>query len=102
MHAPAPDDRADWQRARRAVARRYHPDLGGDLDTYLRKVRAVDHAYGHQVRTRGPGVVVTSAGALARLRRARHRGVRTSRRMVRSVRAHLPRGVPGRRRYTSV
>jgi hypothetical protein len=73
----------------RAVARRLHPDLGGDPETYLAAVEAVDRAHG---RTGSPDDVRARSAPTSRLRRR-------LRRARRAVRARLPRRMPGARRY---
>lgn len=99
-----------WRRARARVAREHHPDLGGDLDTYLTAVAGVDARFGRRASraaivvsgSRGtPGVRATT-GPLVTARRARARLWRRVRAAVRHGRHRLPRRVPGRRRYTTL
>jgi len=96
-------DRAAWQRARRAVARRHHPDLGGDLATYLRLLAEVDrrHGFTHRAGSR-PAHVTLDRRRRALVRRSLRARVQDVHRLVRALRGRLPRGVPGRRRYTSL
>lgn len=93
MTGPAdPRRRAAWQGARRAAARRHHPDLGGDTDTYLAALAEVDRRFAAAPTT-------SPSGRWVRIRRAMNRQRRRSRTRVRAVRARLPRGMPGARRY---
>lgn len=101
------DDYLAWRRERRQVARRHHPDIGGDIDVYLRQMRAVDERFaaGQLVppaRERRASNLDEFAsppdrlhGSIRRIRTLRHR----SRRLTRRVRARIPRWLPGSRRY---
>lgn len=96
-----------WRRARRQVALRHHPDLGGDVDVYLRRMHEVDAAF----ERRGEPTSGTYAGSQqdlsdllvtpAQWPRARVlRGLRRrGRKAVTRVRARIPRRFPGARRY---
>jgi len=77
--------RSEWQSARRAVARRHHPDVGGDVEAYLAALAEVDTRFG-----RGP----TRAAVPIIVRRSR---LRRARRTLRSVAA-----VVRRTRYTEL
>lgn len=112
MNVPGPNgrDRAvaeravAWRRARREVARRLHPDVGGDALRYLRALEEVDRSFGiRDASGRSSTAPVTIEAtrlvrAGRRVRRVRRRGTRA----VRAVRARLPRGAPGARRYTEL
>ncbi len=97
------DPREAWRRERRVVARLHHPDLGGDPEEYVRQLSEVDHRHGYgRGSTVGLGAVSTERGVRVTLRRKRRRVQRRLRSLVRAARGRLPRGVPGRRRYTSL
>lgn len=93
---------ADRARARRAVARRHHPDLGGDPAVFVEEMARLDRPTTGRTGAQAPRptsepllpVIVVSPRrrALGALRRT---GVR----LVGDVRRRLPRGVPGARRY---
>lgn len=88
-----PGRAAAWGRARARAARAHHPDLGGDVNTYLEALRQVDARYG--VGAAGaPDLHVHRSGApSARLRRT----ARAARRVTRSMTRRLPqRFRPGR------
>ncbi|WP_336921350.1 hypothetical protein [Aquipuribacter sp. SD81] len=78
--------------ARRQLARRLHPDLGGDPEAYLEAMAALD---AHAARAASHDAVVV--GRTGRLRRALP--VRRVRGAVRRVQQHLPRHLPGARRW---
>ncbi|NNG38519.1 hypothetical protein HJ588_04415 [Flexivirga sp. ID2601S] len=87
-----------WSAERRRVARRLHPDLGGDPDDYIAAMQALEQrraaAMGVLHGAEGMTVVHTTAGSRAvRAVTGRARSVTTA------VRRHLPRGWPGARRY---
>jgi len=82
------------------VARDHHPDVGGDIDTYLASVALVDARFSpwrdrSAVRRR----VEIERTPWTLLRRSLRRRLRRTRRHVRDVRTRLPRQVPGSRRY---
>ncbi|GAB3110048.1 hypothetical protein GCM10027055_08850 [Janibacter alkaliphilus] len=94
---------AQRRERRWAIARRHHPDLGGDPETYLAAMAALDGptsptSVSASVSTPAPAVsvVVTRRRAALRAvrRRARRAGIRT--------REALPRSVPGARRYATI
>lgn len=98
--------RQDWRRAQRQLARTHHPDVaGGDTQRFVQLMHELDRRF--DIRTRsgavnrpwptpaGSASVTIRRGPRARLRR----GLQASGRAVRVVRAHLPRRVPGARRY---
>jgi hypothetical protein len=91
-----PAKRAEWRRARRQVARRLHPDLGGDPDEYLAALAGVDRAYGVHTTVPGYGRPQIRMSPVRRLSRPLVRAVRAG---ARGLRARLPRRVPGARRY---
>lgn len=103
------DQGRSWRAERRSVARRHHPDLGGDLDTYLALVAEVDRRHGRRRAgtTSDPTAttrfdVVTERGFRVTWNRRTRRAVRRVRGAVRAARARLPAGAPGRRRYTTL
>jgi hypothetical protein len=109
-----PTARAEWVRQRRRAAAAHHPDRGGEVDTYLSALAAVDAAFGLVDEPTG------SAGSAGRPRRAgdstspapevvvrrtwrgsRMRLTRRRRRLMRTVRTRLPRSFPGSGRRTT-
>lgn len=95
MAAPTdPQRRAQWEAERRRVARRHHPDLGGDTASYLAALAEVDRRFGAM----DPGVELHT-DLWTRVRRDLTRRRRGTRARVRKLRQRLPRGVPGSRRY---
>ncbi|WP_380169237.1 hypothetical protein [Jannaschia sp. R86511] len=96
--APAdPASQARYRADRRAVARRLHPDLGGDVESYLAALAEVDRRHG---RTPDPGPTATGTTADRGTWRARRSGLRRrANRAARAARQHLPRRAPGARRY---
>lgn len=83
----SPELREQWRRERRVIIRRHHPDVGGDPDLLQRLLRENDERYRSPDQAPGPtGRPVTARAPLAR-------------RVIRTLRASLPRGWPGRRRY---
>jgi hypothetical protein len=87
------------------VARRHHPDLGGDPSTFACEIDAVDRSFGLGVpaETTGPSFVVVAApSGWTRTRRVLNRGLRRSRQGLRRLRGSLPRSVPGARRYINL
>jgi hypothetical protein len=89
----------EWRRARRAVARRYHPDVGGDPEVYQREMRAVDSRFGGNKPTAGRSPSRRSGARLALVQRVVWRARRGARLRVRSLRAALPARWPGSRRF---
>ncbi len=92
--------RDEETRRRREVARRHHPDLGGDPDEFIRAMRAISPGIGRSgepVATNATWTttVVTTTGTS----RARRRLVSTGRRLAHHVRTRIPRSFPGSRRY---
>ena len=87
MDEPVDNDhtRREWQSARRAVARRHHPDVGGDVEVYLAALAEVDARFG-----RGPAPAVVPIVV-------RHSRLRRARRTLRSVAAAVR-----RTRYTEL
>ena len=80
--------------ARKAVARRLHPDLGGDPQQYLAAMAEVDELYERRSRAAGAGEIhiVRRRPGLSSLTRITGKAART-------VRTRLPRGWPGAQRY---
>ena len=99
--------RAAWRAERRGVARQHHPDVGGDLQEYLRATAEIDRRYGvgPKVATNAPGTRSRTGVRTDRRSQAR-RSVRTCARRTRAlsktIRSRLPRWVPGARRYTQI
>ena len=94
--------RRQWRREQRQIARLHHPDVGGDPEQFLRLMRELDHRYGIAAAAEaapaagtGPPVTVVRTAA-GRLKYQVRRGLRRS---GRALRSHLPRQVPGSRRY---
>ena len=89
---------AEHAAARRAVARRLHPDLGGDVEEYLAAMARVDQQFGAAGHTTPPGTQGEVPTVL-------HRGSplgsvrKRTRAAVRTVQHALPHGWPGSRRY---
>ncbi len=83
----SPELREQWRRERRIIIRRHHPDVGGDPALLQRLLDENDERY--RRREQGPG----PAG------HPRSRRPPLARRAIRALRASLPRGWPGRRRY---
>lgn len=76
-----------WSRARARAARQHHPDLGGDVDTYLEALRVIDAKFGVGTLATAQVVVHRDRSGRARLARAMVR----ARRATRRVKAHVPR-----------
>lgn len=102
------DEYLRWRKMRRQVARRHHPDVGGDLEGYLRRMHEVDEQFSTgrrsmaRVKVSGPAFgSLLSLGPPRRLPGARRIRVirRHGRKAVARARARLPRGLPGARRY---
>jgi hypothetical protein len=102
--ADARDDTSEaLARARRDVARRLHPDLGGDVAQYLAALADVDHRFGMDAcGAAGRSTVGQTGGRLRPLTRAASLTVRTARRSGRYLRSRLPRGAPGARRWINL
>lgn len=79
-----------WQRARARVSRTHHPDLGGDVETYLAELARVDAEHG--VGPAGTTFVSVHRDPTlgARISRTTHRAGR----LVRRVRAAVARRGP--------
>lgn len=103
MSGPPSDSasHAAWRSERRRVVKALHPDVGGDPETYLQTMREVDQRHGiaPSQATDPPAARPRRSSIAHRLGRARHTARRRSKRAVQNVRARLPRGVPGSRRY---
>ncbi len=107
-----PDDpvlRLEWRSARRVVARRHHPDLGGDPAVLQRELASVDCYFASRDRAPFTGLAGADAGWLAiapplwqPATRLWRRSSRRLRRSSRALRARLPRRWPGSRRYFDV
>lgn len=92
-----PGERDAYVAARRAVARRLHPDLGGDPQEYLAAMATLDRQYPGAPDTEQR----TAEGAVQVVARHRVRAVVRvkTRQVVASVRGALPGRWPGARRY---
>ncbi|MBO1768336.1 hypothetical protein [Allobranchiibius sp. GilTou38] len=91
------DRTPDHAAARRAVARRLHPDLGGDSQEYVAAMAELDHRLGVTAAAphaagQGPVPDIVRHGRLSSVRGNTRRAARTMRRI-------LPSGWPGSRRY---
>ncbi|QIG42157.1 hypothetical protein G5V58_04690 [Nocardioides anomalus] len=82
---------AELRAARRAVARRLHPDLGGDAEEFARAMAALD-------RAERPGPAAVGPVAV----RSRWTRARAAARGARGLRTRLPASWPGARRYGSL
>lgn len=112
--AAARVERAEWRRRRRQAARAHHPDHGGDVESYLQALAAVDAYYGLRGTTRTTADRYADIDQAAgwprsfpatrrtRLVRRLRRHRRVGRRRVRAVQAGLPRWVPGSRRFIDI
>lgn len=89
------EQRRQRRNARREVAKRHHPDVGGDPDRYQELMAGLDRELAADVG----GLKVTPS---RRVRRMTALGRRRLRRRVRAVRARLPRRLPGSRRYVDL
>lgn len=90
------------RRERREIIRRHHPDHGGDAEVLVAELAALEAR--QQSR---PGDVPTldldSTSSIPEpVRRGLRRASRSAHRAVRSVRAAVPRGWPGHRRYHDI
>ncbi|WP_370248535.1 hypothetical protein [Nocardioides sp.] len=109
---PGPRDpglRAQWLAQRRALVRQFHPDTGGDGALMTAALEDLDRSFA--VRDGAPApladaladlhlVELTASDALPeQLRRSLRRGRRRARDLGRGVRARIPGGWPGSRRY---
>lgn len=94
---PRADRTPEHAAARRAVARRLHPDLGGDPQEYLSAMARVDRQYAATSNARDPAGHDEVPFVVRRTPLSSVRG--TTRRAVRTVRRALPTGWPGSRRY---
>lgn len=83
----SPELREQWRRERRIIIRHHHPDVGGDPELLQRLLRENDERY--RRREQGPDPAGPRVGPR----------VPFTRRVIRTLRASLPRGWPGRRRY---
>lgn len=94
-----PDQDAVVRARRREVARRHHPDLGGDVETYVRAMAELDGD-----SPGAPGAPATAGGVVVAVRRRRplRSAARRGRRLSRELRRRLPRRVPGARRYATL
>ncbi len=80
--------------ARRAVARRLHPDLGGDPQEYLAAMAQVDEHFEQRTPADGRDRIYV----VHRPRRLSSLGHLTGN-ALRTARTRIPRGWPGARRY---
>ena len=63
----------DHRAARRAAARRYHPDVGGSAENMIAAFTAIDAHFISRLRPPNDGVVVVVRGGLAHTSRKRWR-----------------------------
>lgn len=91
------DDEVEWRRARREVARKHHPDVGGDAAAFVHLLDQVDRRYGR----RGDGLQIGAVPLTPRIRvqRGVRRVARRAKAHGRTLRTRLPRRVPGAKRY---
>lgn len=89
-----------WSPERRRLARRLHPDLGGDPDTYIAAMRELDE---RQASAPPEPQGSAGSGSTVAYATARNRAARALRGHARAVstvvRQRLPRRWPGTRRY---
>jgi hypothetical protein len=95
---------AERRARRRELVRRHHPDVGGDPDTFVEVLRALDPP------PASPAGAVSPASGAPRVpgpsgppRRGRlsARSARRRRQVLRRWRTRLPRRLPGARRYAT-
>ncbi len=97
-----PGKRDAYAAAQRDIARRLHPDLGGDPQQYVAAMAALDGEYRDQESLRAPDQEQRGGSGVVHVvarRRVRSAVRSRARRTVASVRGALPRGLPGARRY---
>jgi len=102
-------DHAAWRAERRRAARAHHPDVGGNLDEYLRVTAGIDAKYGLDPKATTSGSAPGTRGHTSvrddRRSRALRRfraSTRRARALSKTMRSQLPRWVPGARRYTQI
>lgn len=88
-------DRDELAVRRRRAALALHPDRGGDVEEFVRVMRALEVRPATVGRTSGVTVVRTARGRQQRLRVA-------GRDASLALRGMLPRSVPGARRYAQI
>ncbi|SDS50464.1 hypothetical protein SAMN04488570_2026 [Nocardioides scoriae] len=86
--------------ARRAVIRRHHPDVGGDPEVLRRELAALEDPA--PAPTLDPRVELRAPGRWQPVARVATRTRRVVRRRTRELRARLPHGWPGSRRWTDL
>lgn len=79
---------AELRARRRELARRHHPDAGGDPDTFIEVMRVLDRR-------------LTSPDGRPRGGARTGRAARRRRQALRRWRTRLPRRLPGARRYAT-
>lgn len=101
--------RAAWRVDRRHAARHHHPDVGGDLQEYLRVTAEIDRTYGYgpKLATYRLGSATSGSASVRKDRRSRARRSlkawrRKARAVSRNMRSRLPRWAPGARRYIQI
>lgn len=92
-----PDQCEEYAAAQRAVARRLHPDLGGDTQEYLEAMSELEQQYAPP--NESATVVPPTRVYVVPRRRVRAALSARTRAVVSSTRAALPRRWPGSRRY---
>lgn len=96
--------RQQRRREQRQIARLHHSDRGGYTDRFRQLIRELDQRYAstcsaESARAAGPVVPVTVVVTATGTASLKHRVRRTLRKDERVLRSHLPRRVPGSRRY---
>ena len=98
-----------WRAERASAARQHHPDVGGDLQEYLRVTSEIDRRHGHGTNPAAHGPASDPGGHTSvrnswRSRARRRLGALARRRRVlsKATRSALPRWAPGARRYTRI
>lgn len=90
MTPAAPGDQ--FARRRREIARRHHPDRGGDPAVFVAEMERL-------AREASPAPVAGAPVSIVARRRPWRSLRRSTQRLADGVRARLPRHVPGARRY---
>ncbi|MFD1056061.1 hypothetical protein [Terrabacter terrigena] len=94
--------RSRWVRQRRRTAAAHHPDRGGDTESYLSALAAVDRAFGVDEAVQREAAANLQVHVRHSWRGSRMRVSRRARRVARTVRSRLPRSFPGARRTTEI
>nr|WP_296773947.1 hypothetical protein [Rhodococcus sp. (in: high G+C Gram-positive bacteria)] len=70
---------AEHTAARRAVARKHHPDLGGDPEVYAAELAAVERRYNRLTEAQAPTTAFRRESAAKRRARAMFRAITRTR-----------------------